>query len=252
MTTIQISSDLHIEVGGHDIPDPLTLITPMSDILILAGDIGSLYKYEQLEGFLSRLCPHFKVVLYVPGNHEYYQIPDIKPLNLWVLKKRLYKLQNNITNLHILNKSSVRIGDYCIAGATLWSKPDIVIPKYIVRIHGVDTTLYENMYNSDLNYINKMITYCQTNNLKLIVASHYGPTFRILEGAHKRQKLLSLYANKLDYLLSVGNVDTWICGHVHKNFDFVTDMGTRVVGNQKGKPKDKIHDYKTDFTIKFT
>ena len=50
-------------------------------------------------------------------------------------------------------------------------------------------------------------------------------------------------------LLTSEKVNTWICGHIHKNFDFFTENGTRVVGNQKGKQKDKINDFYKNFTI---
>lgn len=63
MTKFQIVSDLHIEYKNTDVPDPLSLITPSAEILILAGDIGSFYQYDQLKKFLSKLCPHFKIVI---------------------------------------------------------------------------------------------------------------------------------------------------------------------------------------------
>ena len=65
MVELQIASDLHIEYKNDDIPDPLDYITPNADILILAGDIGSLYKINQLEGFLIKICQYFKYVIYV-------------------------------------------------------------------------------------------------------------------------------------------------------------------------------------------
>jgi hypothetical protein len=40
-----------------------------------------------------------------------------------------------------------------------------------------------------------------------------------------------------------------VCGHVHKNFDFISEKGCHVVGNQKGKDKDNIIDYKKDFIV---
>ena len=55
MTSIQISSDLHIECVNDDNIDPLQYITPSADILILAGDIGSLYKIKQLKNFIKQL-----------------------------------------------------------------------------------------------------------------------------------------------------------------------------------------------------
>ena len=45
------------------------------------------------------------------------------------------------------------------------------------------------------------------------------------------------------------NIQTWICGHVHKNFDFVSDKNCRVVSNQKGKPRDRIKNFVKNFTI---
>jgi len=35
----------------------------------------------------------------------------------------------------------------------------------------------------------------------------------------------------------------------HANFDYISENGTRIVGNQKGKLKDKITDYYKDFVI---
>jgi hypothetical protein len=54
----------------------------------------------------------------------------------------------------------------------------------------------------------------------------------------------------LDYLLNFNKINTWICGHVHKNFDFISDEGTRIIGNQKGKPKDKIIDFIKNCIVK--
>ena len=70
-----------------------------------------------------------------------------------------------------------------------------------------------------------------------------------MENVKKKDKYISLYVSKLDDLLTSEKVNTWICGHIHKNFDFFTENGTRVVGNQKGKLKDKINDFSKNFMI---
>ena len=59
-TTIQIVSDLHIEEYDN-VPNPLDFLIPSADILILAGDIGSFYKINQLTDFLTALCNYFKI-----------------------------------------------------------------------------------------------------------------------------------------------------------------------------------------------
>ena len=247
MLTLQIASDLHIEYQCNEIPDPLSLITPSADILILAGDIGSFYKFEQLKGFLEKLCPHFQTVLYIPGNHEYYYFPESTQMTMEDLISKIHKL--SIPNLHVLDKSSVCIGDVCIAGCTLWSEPMVDIPKYIVRVHKMNTQIYKNLYDSEVKYVKKIIQYCKNHNLQLVMVTHHCPTYLTLSGAKKRKKFDSLYASNLDHLLSSDQVHTWIAGHIHHNFDFVTENGTRVVSNQKGKPKDKVVNFKTDFTI---
>ena len=255
MLEYQIVSDLHIEYRNNEIPDPLTLITPESDILILAGDIGSLYKINQLQGFLEKLCVYFKTVLYVPGNHEFYMVPDdtYEPLSIEELYSKLTSLENNISNLYILNQSSVIINNICISGCTLWSKPEIKLPKFIVRIFGMNNYIYEKKFNSDLLYIKNMINYCQNNDLKLVVVTHHCPTYEVLKYNNSRKnndKFISLYVTNLDYLLDSSKIHKWICGHIHKNFDFITNGGTRIVGNQKGKPRDNINDFSKNYVIK--
>ena len=251
MTTFQILSDLHIEYKNDEVPNPLDYIEPISDILILAGDIGSLYKIEQLTEFLTQICSYFKIVLYVPGNHEYYTVPEIPPLSFSTLSSRLRNISNLIPNIYILEKSSILIGNICIAGCTLWSNPDIVIPKYIVRINDFNTQIYREKHIDDLMYVNIMISYCQKHRYKLIMVTHYPPTYQVFrEGKIKKKvKFLSLYANDLDNLLYKSKVDTWICGHTHSNFNFFSENGTNVLSNQLGKPKDYTQNFSKKFSM---
>ena len=249
MLNLQICSDLHIEYKNDEVPDPLDYITPVADILVLAGDIGSFYKIEQLKGFLEKICLLFKTVIYVPGNQEYYVVQTTKPLPMYYLLNRMYEIEQDIKNLYVLNQTSLIIGDTCITGCTLWSDLKISIPKFIVRIHGISNEIYNKKHTNDINYIKKMIDYCNNNNLKLVVITHYCPTYKVLEGSEKKDKYSSLYTSNLDYLFDGNKINTWICGHIHKNFDFV-ENGTLIVGNQKGKPKDKINDYDKKFLVK--
>lgn len=249
MVAFQIASDLHIEYKNNDVPDPLTLITPVADYLILAGDIGSFYKINQLHKFLTELCKHFVKVFYIPGNQEYYTFKEYKTLPFLSLLNRIREIENDICNLFVLNRASIVIDDICITGCTLWSKPEIEIPKYIVRINGINNQIYEQNHKNDLEYIEKMIKYTQNNNLKLLVVTHYCPTYKVLENVKKKDRYISLYVSNLDNLLTSQKVNTWVCGHIHKNFDFYTENGTRVVGNQKGKLKDKITDFSKNYII---
>lgn len=249
MLSIQIASDLHIDHKNNTVPDPLSYITPSADILLLSGDIGSLYKMEQLYGFLKAVCNYFKIVLYVPGNHEWYIPPNYEPLDWSVLENRLESLGYKINNLHILYRKTVRFDKVCITGATLWSKPQSRIPPFIIKIHGMNTGIYTRNHIQDLNYIKQMIKYCSKHNYKLVVATHHPPTKKVTRNNRKQDKFSSLYYTDLEYLLNKEKVHTWIYGHVHQNYDFYTEKGCRVVGNQLGKPKENISGYQKNFVL---
>lgn len=250
MTTFQIVSDLHIEYKNNENVNPLDYITPTADVLILAGDVGSLYKFQQLKSFLSLICPHFKATLYIPGNHEYYLQDNYEPQSLDSLTDSLFSLEKSIKNLYILQQSSIVIDNICIIGCTLWSYSTIPLPKYIVRIPDMNTFLYNKKHVSDLVYIKTMIQHCKEKNMKLVVVTHHCPTSKVLHANTKKDKFRSLYVSDLDYLINEDNVHTWICGHIHQNFDF-SIQGTRIVGNQRGKPKDQITDFSKSFTVSF-
>ena len=248
MISVQIASDLHIECLEDNNVDPLKYITPTADILILAGDIGSLYKPLQLKNFISILSPLFQIILYIPGNHEYYMVDQVQ-LTFKTLDIRLKQLAEDIPNLHILNRDSIRIGNLCIAGCTLWTKPECQVPNFIVRVHQMDTATYHRQHIKDLRYATQIIDHCKNRGYELLMVTHHPPSHKVLDGTNKRKKFMSLYSTNLDHLLDKERVQTWICGHTHHNFDIVADLGCRVVSNQKGKPKDKITDYDSAFTI---
>lgn len=246
----QFASDLHIEYKNNEIPFANDYIIPKADILILAGDIGSLYKLSQLKGFLAQLCVLFKFVLYIPGNHEYYRIEGQEPVSMNILNDRLYSLEKDLDNLFILNEAIVQIENVCIVGTTLWSKPLVkYIPTSLAQIKDFKIYDYQKLHFSNLNFITKKIEYCKNNNLKLLVVTHHCPTYDVVGKRKKNHKYVSLYASNLDYLLKKDKVHTWICGHVHRNFNYYTKEGTHLVGNQRGKPRDNIRDYRKDMIV---
>lgn len=249
MVNFQIVSDLHIEVNNYT-PSSSSMITPSADILILAGDIGRIHKYRQLKSFLSDTCQNFEYVLYVLGNHEFYRERGRPNKTMQQLMNDIKRIEKEIPNLYILDRSSVVIDDVCVIGCTLWSNAKIEIPPFMVRVHNMTLEKHNRIHQEDVRYIETMIKYCKEHNMKLVVVTHHVPTYSLLISKKSRNdQYKSFYASDLDHLLSVENIHTWICGHIHRNFDFVTEHGTRLVGNQRGKPRDNIQDYKTDKVI---
>ena len=166
MVKFQIMSDLHIETSDEEDVDPLKYITPSANILILAGDIGRIHKYEQLKNFLTKLCSHFEFVIYILGNQEFYHVKGIERKNMVQLLNDIESISQKITNLYILNRNSVVVDNVCIAGCTLWSQPTVQVPSFLVRIHEMNTETYNNLHLEDLEYIQTITKYCQEKNLE--------------------------------------------------------------------------------------
>ena len=238
MVTFQIMSDLHIENYTEDLSVD-EFVTPSAEVLILAGDIGRVHKYHQLEKFLKALSGKFTVILYVLGNHEFYKVEGVSPKTMEDILLDLETIRAGISNLYILNRSSVVIDDVCVVGCTLWSRTTVSVPHYIVRIREMNTVKYNMMFEKDLEYIENMIPYCERKGYRMLVVTHHCPTYTVCS-ERKNDRFKSLYCNDLDYLLESGKIHTWICGHVHQNFDLTYASGTRLVCNQMGKPKDLV------------
>ena len=85
-----------------------------------------------------------------------------------------------------------------------------------------------------------MIEYCQENNLKPIVITHYPPVIDAVREYRLDDPYVSLYTNNLEDLLSSAKV--WISGHTHYNY-MKYKNNCLLVSNQLGKKRDNITDF---------
>ena len=112
---IQICSDLHLEFSKNREWLKHNPLVPKSEILIIAGDTYYLERdYSKLD-FINKISKDFKHVYLIPGNHEYYGGYDAAT----ALFSRQIEIKKNV---HMLNNTSVQIGDVNFIFSTLWSK----------------------------------------------------------------------------------------------------------------------------------
>ena len=100
---LHILSDLHIERDPHFRPPPVA-----ADILVLAGDIRS------GSGGLAAFAGHPTPVIYVPGNHEYYD-SDYKTMRPHLRVAAAHY------GVHLLDSDEWVTGGVRFLGATLWT-----------------------------------------------------------------------------------------------------------------------------------
>ena len=241
---VQLISDLHLEKLGDKHINGLDYITPSCDILILNGDISSLYLLYPLTTFLKSIENHFKWIIYVPGNNEFYTQRNKKPLSFEILYERLNSLKTQIKNLIILDNSYIILNDIIFCGSTLWSYIHYELPNFF-KIHNFSMKEYNYRNLISKRFIKEVINLSNKIKKKLVMITHYPPSKRCLTEDKKRFYYNRLYYNNLDYLFN--NKMVWLFGHTHENKDMIID-NTRIVSNQRGKKTYKK--YQQNFTLK--
>src|SRR4051812_28936382 len=116
---IQLISDIHLEFSTD-------LELPGGDVLVIAGDMaearsffrndggGMRQQAENLKNWLNNECPKYNEVVYVLGNHEFYNrsLQEAPGLMRKVLPNNVRMLENQTIKLS---------NDYQVFGGTLWT-----------------------------------------------------------------------------------------------------------------------------------
>lgn len=229
---LRIYSDLHLEFYRYlpefEIPNP-----SKNEILCLLGDIAV---GTQALDFIQKQCERFQHVIYVLGNHEYYQ-NDFETLNFFWKNTEMPK------NFTFLQDSYLPLEGIDVFGATLWTNvPEeykdhyFSINDYRLISYGGCPLTVEDTNRFNKHSLNCIETFLQENpNNKKVILTHHSP---ISTGSHPRfnnSPLNCFFNNSLD--MSKYNVDLWAFGHTHYSMDEIIH-GTRVYSNPNGYPSE--------------
>jgi predicted phosphodiesterase len=234
---LHILSDLHIEF------EPFVYPETDSDLVILAGDIH--VGEKGLEWILANIPD--KKVIYVLGNHEYYE--KTMPKHTEKLKKLAAG-----TNVSILENEKLLLGDMVFLGCTLWTDLQLFGNRDAVRFevesrmtdyrkikHGpkfrrlraIDTM---NFFSRSLIWLTAELANHRQD--KVIVVTHHAPSAQSIPEIHKQDMISAAYASNLEGFIRSNNIALWVHGHMHVNRDYKI-RNTRVFCNAKGYPDEK-------------
>ncbi|MEW4924158.1 metallophosphoesterase [Algibacter sp. 2305UL17-15] len=230
---IQICSDLHLEFSKNREWLKHNPLVPKSETLIIAGDTYYLERdYSKLD-FINKISKDFKHVYLIPGNHEYY--------GGYNAATALLSSQIEIKkNVHMLNNTSVQIGDTNFIFSTLWSKIEKHINEIKMGMNDFRLIKFEEkrLTINDYNMIHNKAFDFISNEIKKegkkVVITHHLPSEHCNADEFKGSDLNEAFCvEKTEFILN-SNVDYWVYGHSHRNIDGFKIGNTNMITNQFG------------------
>jgi Icc-related predicted phosphoesterase len=263
---IQLVSDLHLEFSDINIQNN------GADVLILSGDImvaqdlhdhpepantldqkaiadsTGLGKRQQAaqryRDFIKRCSFQFPHVVYIAGNHEFYNGKFYAGLDY--LRAECAKFPN----VYFLECDTKVIDDVVFVGGTLWTdmnKGDPLTQHAIqdmmndFRIIRNDKRDYARMSPQDVierhlktkQYIELVLK--NHADQRCVVVGHHSPSFKSVHPMYAHETLMNggYHSDLSEFILDHPQIRLWTHGHTHHAFDY-TIGDTRIVCNPRG------------------
>lgn len=245
---IKLVSDLHLEFS-----DILIKNDQNYDVLILSGDIlvaSKVLKPLSEQGvrfreFLKRCSFQFPHVIYVAGNHEFYDSGKFfEGIDILRAACGVYD------NIYFLERDTKVIDDIVFIGGTLWTDLNRGDPITMHAIRDMmndyrairnDKSGYVNLKPSDTaerhirtkEYIELILK--QNADKKCVVVTHHAPTYQSVSEYYRQDYVMNgaYYSELSEMILDHPQIALWTHGHMHQPFDYMVGT-TRVVCNPRG------------------
>jgi len=227
---IHVMSDLHLEFASFAPP------VSAADVVVLAGDIGI-----GTEGIRWAKANFEMPVIYVPGNHEYYD-------EVWNMDELLcaMRLEAEGSNVHMLDRNCLEIDGTRFIGTTLWTDLHdqpfsgiecgvIDSDAYNIR---VDVGEYftgrvaQPLFEQNKRWLRTQLD--EAYDGATVAVTHHAPSANSLHPQYAGNPWNSCFITDMESFMG-NSVNLWVHGHTHNNFDYEVN-GTRVICNPRGYP----------------
>ena len=242
-----LSGDIMVAVDMHDHPEPANT----ADQAAIANSTGlgsRQIKAQRFRDFLKRCSFQFPYVIYVAGNHEFYNGKWSQSLT--TLSDECAKFPN----VYFLEAGCKKINDVTFIGGTLWTDMNRGDPLTLhavrdmmndFRVIKKDLEGYTNLKPADtvirhrhmLGYIKQIVA--ERPDEKFVVVGHHAPSKISTHEQYANEHIMNgAYSSDLsEFILDRPQIKLWTHGHTHHPFDYVIGE-TRIVCNPRGYESD--------------
>lgn len=260
MVEIQIVSDLHLDFLKSPVKQWQQIIEPLAPYLCILGDTCELKNINLFRLFLEAISPHWKRIIIINGNHEFYGYKSRH--NKEKLETKQKNVISKLHNVHLLANSHIDLDGFRFLGTTLWSHVPVHaiadVEWYVNDYRSIytakrtiDTRITNKWHETAVRYLSDAI---KESPFPVIILTHHAP---LMKGTLKpeyenskdpdRRNSNHGFATNLERLMG-DKVKLWAFGHTHWCCDFI-HQGTRIYSNARGYPSDDMV-YRPDYLIK--
>ena len=238
-----LSGDIMIAQDLHDHPEPANT----ADQAAIANGTGLGRRQQaaqRFRDFMKRCSFSFPHVVYIAGNHEFYNGKFYAGVDY--LREECAKYPN----VYFLECDTKVIDDVTFVGATLWTNMNKGDPMTMHAIEGMmndfriiknDKRNYAPMSARDvvdrhartLQYFRSVLA--EQHDRKFVVVGHHSPSFQSAHPMYKNEYLMNggYHSDLSEFIMDHPQVKLWTHGHTHHPFDYQIGE-TRIVCNPRG------------------
>ena len=238
-----LGGDICIAQDLHDHPEPANT----ADQAAIANGTGLGRRQltaQRFRDFFKRCSFQFPHVIYIMGNHEFYNGKFYAGIDY--MREECAKYPN----VYMLEQDMKIIDGVMFVGGTLWTNMNKRDPLTMHAIEGMmndfriirnDARNYAAMsaldvairHDKTLAYIEHIVH--EHRNKKCVVVGHHSPSFQSAHEMYKHETLMNggYHSDLSEFILDHPQIKLWTHGHTHHPFDYVVGE-TRIVCNPRG------------------
>lgn len=238
---------------------------PDADVAVCAGD---LVEGDPAGGvdWLARHIRPFMPVVYIAGNHEFYNPRS----NMQRLRARAQEAAERL-NIHFLDDRYVDIDGTRFFGSTLWTDFNIFAHGNEAR-HTADMYASERVMNDfrlirerehsqdlwtaaaalrqhqmSLRWLDEAMG--EHFNGQKVVVSHHAPHPLSIARQFSTDPVTAAFVSDLSATMEKFRPNLWLHGHTHTSFDYQTGEGMRVTCNPRGYGRENAREFNPELVI---